>query len=194
MASPTLCTSNPNILCTVTGNTYRCSGPAGWTGSIHPRAAGYRIPAVVVPLALGATITTNISAQLDSAYPTCNLDVDGNGIVDVATDGTALLRRLLGFGAGGYGSLAGTCAQNTSDAALMAASSKAAVSVTGAPVTLASTDGLVLLRAIRGQTGSAVTQGAIGAGAARTQWSSPAGPNANIREWLNMFCGTAFAL
>lgn len=193
VASPTLCTSDPTILCTITGNTYRCSGPSGWTGSIHPRAAGYRIPAVVVPSALAATATTNISAQLDSAYPNCNLDVDGNGVIDAATDGTALLRRMLGFGAGSYGSLAGTCAQNTGDAALMAASNKAAVSVTGAPVALASTDGLVLLRAMRGQTAAAVTQGAVGAGATRAQWSAPAGQNANIREWLNANCGTAFA-
>ncbi len=190
---PTLCTSDPNILCTVTGNTYRCSGPAGWTGSIHPRAASYRIPAVVVPSALGSTITRNISAQLDSAYPGCNLDVDGNGLIEAATDGTAMLRRMLGFGAGGYGSLSGTCAQNTSDASLMAASSKAVVAVSGAPVTLASTDGLIMLRAMRGLTGADVTQGAIGAGATRMQWNAPAGQDANIREWLDANCGTAFA-
>jgi Metallo-peptidase family M12B Reprolysin-like len=188
----TLCTSDPNILCTVTSNTYRCSGPAGWTGSIHPRAAGYRIPAVVVPAALGSTMTSNISAQLDSEYPGCNLDVDGNGMLEAATDGTAVMRRMLGFGAGSYGSLAGTCAQITSDAALMTSSSKAAVAASGAPITLASTDGLILLRAMRGLTGAAVTQDAIGAGATRTQWNAPAGPNANIREWLNANCGTAF--
>lgn len=188
-----LCTSNPNILCTTSGSTYRCSGPAGWTGSIHPRAAGYRIPAVVVPSGLAATVTNNLAAQLDSAFPNCNLDVDGNGLLDPATDGVAMLRRMLGIAGGGYGGLGGVCAQNTSDAATFAASAKAAVSVTGAATTLASTDGLILLRAMRGLTGDAVTVGATGNGAVRTQWNTPSGPNNNLREWLNANCGTAFA-
>jgi hypothetical protein len=193
VTSLSLCTSSPDILCTTSGNTYRCSGPAGWTGSIHPRATGYRIPAVVVPAGLAATVTNNLGAQLDSAYPNCNLDVDGNGLLDPATDGVAMLRRLLGFAGGSYSGLAGVCAQNTSDAAVFAASAKAAVAATGATVTLASTDGLVLLRAMRGLTGSAVTQDTIGVGATRPQWNTPAGANNNIREWLNANCGTAFA-
>jgi len=193
VTSLSLCASSPDILCTTSSNTYRCSGPAGWTGSIHPRATGYRIPAVVVPSGLAATVTNNLGAQLDSAYPNCNLDVDGNGLLDPATDGVAMLRRMLGFAGGSYGGLTGVCAQNTSDAAVFAASAKAAMAATGAATTLASTDGLVLLRAMRGLTGNAVAQGAVGVGATRTQWNTPAGPNNNIREWLNANCGTAFA-
>ncbi len=193
VANLSVCTSSPDILCTTSSGTYRCSGPAGWTGSIHPRAAGYRIPAVVVPSALAATVTNNLNAQLDSAFPNCNLDVDGNGLLDPATDSVAMFRRMLGFGAGSYGTLAGTCAQNSSDATIFAASSKAAVAATGAVATLASTDGLVILRAMRGLTGTAVTQNAIATGAVRSQWNTPAGPGNNIREWLNANCGTAFA-
>ncbi len=193
VANLSVCTSSPDILCTTASGNYRCSGPAGWAGSIHPRATGYRIPAVVVPSGLAATVTNNLNAQLDSTFPTCNLDVDGNGLLDPATDGAALLRRMLGFSAGSYGNLAGTCAQNSTDAAIFAASSKAAVAATGAPATLAGSDGLVILRAMRGLTGTAVTDNAIAAGATRPQWNSPVGPGNNIREWLNANCGTAFA-
>ncbi len=138
-----LCTSSPDIRCTTTNNTYRCSGPAGWTGSIHPRAAGYRIPAAVVsaPLAVAAT-TNNLSAQLDSAFPNCNLDVDGNGILDAATDGAAMLRRYLGLNSSAFGGLAGTCAQHTTATALHANSAKATVAATGSASPAFTTDGL----------------------------------------------------
>lgn len=189
-----LCTSSPDILCTTTNNTYRCSGPAGWTGSIHPRAAGYRIPAAVVsaPLAVAAT-TNNLSAQLDSAFPNCNLDVDGNGILDAATDGAAMLRRYLGVNSSAFGGLAGTCAQHTTATALHANSAKATVAATGSASPTLTTDGLVTLRAMLGLSGAAVTNGAVAAGAPRPQWNAPAGVNNNIREWLNANCGTAFA-
>ncbi|MBP6530453.1 MAG: hypothetical protein KA260_10055 [Burkholderiales bacterium] len=189
-----LCTSSPDILCTTTNNTYRCSGPAGWTGSIHPRAAGYRIPAAVVsnPLAMGAT-TNNLSAQLDSAFPNCNLDVDGNGILDTATDGAAMLRRYLGVNSSAFTNLSGTCAQHTTATALHANSAKATVAATGSASPAFTTDGLVTLRAMLGLSGAAVTNGAVAAGALRSQWNTPAGTNNNIREWLNANCGTAFA-
>ena len=189
-----LCTSSPDILCTTTNNTYRCSGPAGWTGSIHPRAAGYRIPAAVVPspLGLGAT-TNNLNAQLDSAFPNCNLDVDGNGILDAATDGSAMLRRYLGLNSSAFTNLSGTCAQHTTATALHANSAKATVAATGSASPAFTTDGLVTLRAMLGLSGAAVTNGAVAAGALRSQWNTPAGTNNNIREWLNANCGTAFA-
>jgi Metallo-peptidase family M12B Reprolysin-like len=192
VANLSICTSNPEILCTASNGNYRCSGPAGWIGSIHPRATGYRIPAVKIPNALATNTSFNLNAQLDSTFPTCNLDVDGNGLVEPASDGVAMLRRFMGFDTTSFGALAGVCAQNATAASLYAASEKAAVAVTGAPSSSATSDGLVLLRAMRGLTGNAVTQGAIPNGAARSQWSLPAGANNNIREWLNANCGTAF--
>jgi hypothetical protein len=47
------------------------------------------------------------------------------------------------------------------------------------------TDGLMLLRAMFGLTGTPVTNGAIGSGATRTTW-------AQIRPYLNGNCGTSF--
>ena len=47
------------------------------------------------------------------------------------------------------------------------------------------TDGLLILRAMFGLTGAAVTRGAVGSGATRTDW-------ATIRTYLNS-CGGSFA-
>jgi hypothetical protein len=49
------------------------------------------------------------------------------------------------------------------------------------------TDGLLILRAMFGLTGTAVTDGAVGAGATRTNW-------AQIQPYFNGNCGTRFAL
>ncbi|MBK8741248.1 MAG: hypothetical protein IPM02_17775 [Betaproteobacteria bacterium] len=49
------------------------------------------------------------------------------------------------------------------------------------------TDGLMLLRAMFGLTGTAVTNAAVGDGASRTTWSQ-------IQPYLNGNCGTGFAL
>ncbi|MBK9608828.1 MAG: hypothetical protein IPO58_21220 [Betaproteobacteria bacterium] len=48
------------------------------------------------------------------------------------------------------------------------------------------TDGLILLRAMFGLTGSAVTNAAVGSGATRATWSE-------IQPYLNGNCGTSFA-
>jgi hypothetical protein len=48
-------------------------------------------------------------------------------------------------------------------------------------------DGVLLLRAMFGLTGTAVTNGAVGGTAARSDWTS-------IRAYLNGNCGTSFAL
>ena len=48
------------------------------------------------------------------------------------------------------------------------------------------TDGLLMLRAMFGLTGDAVTTGALGPGASRSTWSA-------IRSYLNTNCGNSFA-
>ena len=58
--------------------------------------------------------------------------------------------------------------------------------VDGNGVIDALTDGLMLIRAQFGLTGSAVTSGAVAAGAARSTW-------AQIQPYLNANCGTSFA-
>lgn len=55
-------------------------------------------------------------------------------------------------------------------------------------------DGVILLRAMLGLTGSAVTQGLPTGGATRTTWMAASSPTANnsIRLYLNQVCGGAF--
>lgn len=48
------------------------------------------------------------------------------------------------------------------------------------------TDGLMLLRAMSGLTGTAATSNAVGGGASRTSW-------AQIQPYLNGNCGSSFA-
>jgi hypothetical protein len=57
------------------------------------------------------------------------------------------------------------------------------------------TDGLILIRAMSGLTGVAVTQGAIGAGATRSVWMAATNPTPgnSIRLFLNALCGNTFA-
>jgi hypothetical protein len=48
------------------------------------------------------------------------------------------------------------------------------------------TDSLLLMRALFGLTGTAVTNGAVGASATRPNWTA-------IRNYLNANCGSSFA-
>jgi hypothetical protein len=58
--------------------------------------------------------------------------------------------------------------------------------IDGNGATDALTDGLIILRAMFGLTGTAVTNGTIGAGATRPTW-------ALIQPYMNTRCGTNFA-
>ena len=169
---------------------YSCTVPSGWTGRLHsPMVGSNRIPAQSFANVTSA-VTRNVSAS--SGVPGCNLDVDNNGLFDAATDGVAIMRRMLGFGQSAFAGLAGTCAANTTASAIYAATNAsynaAGYNATGGSATLAATDGEVILRAMLGLTGSAVTNGlglASEGGASRTSWT-------NIQSWLNTTCGANF--
>ncbi len=68
-----------------------------------------------------------------------------------------------------------------------AVATNCSMDIDGDGLVQATTDGLMLARAMLGMTGTAVTNGAIGAGASRTTWSA-------IRNFLNTRCGQNFAL
>lgn len=67
-----------------------------------------------------------------------------------------------------------------------AAATNCSMDIDGDGLVQATTDGLMLARAMFGLTGTAVTNGAIGAGASRNTWSA-------IRNFLNTRCGHNFA-
>ncbi len=183
----TFCTGGAaGISCAVTNAStvaYSCSVPSGWSGSIHPRAANVRIPAQGFSN-VTASVTRNIAAQSNSSFSTCNLDIDNNGSLEATVDGVAIMRRLSGVDQSTLPALAGVCAQSSSAAHNFASLNSFNFNVTGGTASLASTDGLIILRAMRG-LGAASVNGAIEAGAARTTW-------AQIQTSLNATCGANF--
>jgi hypothetical protein len=176
------------VTCTASSGTgaYSCTVPNGWSGLLHaPGPTGLRIK----PQSF-----TNVSANLSGQNPVvqaigaCNLDVDNNGLIEPATDGAAILRRMLGISSTGFSGLSGTCAANTTSATLFNATA-GNYNATGGLLTRPGTDGLVILRAMQGLTGTAVTNGlglAAEAGATNTTWTA-------IRNnFLNTTCGADF--
>lgn len=165
---------------------YSCTLPNGWSGLLHaPGPAGLRIK----PQSF-TNVTGNLTGQnpVVQSIGACNLDVDNNGLIEPATDGVAILRRLLGTTSGGFAGLAGACAANTTSTAIFNATASN-YNATGGALTRPGTDGLVILRAMQGLTGTAVTNGlglAAEAGATNTTW-------ATIRNnFLNSTCGADF--
>ena len=176
------------VSCTASNGSgaYSCAVPNGWNGILHAAApAGLRIK----PQSF-----TNVRANLSNQNPVvqsigaCNLDVDNNGLIEPATDGVAILRRMLGFSASAFAGLSDTCAGNATAATVYAATASN-YNATGGGATRSGTDGLVILRAMQGLTGSAVTDGlglARESGATNTTWP-------NIRNnFLNSTCSADF--
>ena len=124
------------------------------------------------------------------AGATCNLDVDGDGIVDL-TDAQLVLRRLLGFS--GASLTASTtfrnCASRTTganiaafvDAQRLPVSNAIPFDIDGDGFVLPTTDGLMLLRAALGLSADAVVASATALGAPRRTWAA-------VRGHLNDVC------
>ena len=128
-----------------------------------------------------------------TAGTSCSVDADGDGLVRVA-DGLLLMRRFAGASnlslTGGMAF--GSCATRTTGAAIaafadpqtLATSSLPALDIDGDGKVLATTDGLLLVRALLGLTGDAVVSGALAPTATRSTWPA-------IRSYLNGQCGLA---
>lgn len=158
---------------------YSCTVPNGWAGTLFsPSVSNNRIPPQTFTSVTSAT-TRNVTAL--SGVPSCNLDVDNNGLIEPATDGVAILRRMMGFSSAAFSGLAGTCAANTSATAIYNATSSN-YNVTGGAQVRATADGLAIIRAMNGKTGTEVTNGLSGAS---SSW-------ATIQNLLNNSCGGSF--
>ncbi len=114
--------------------------------------------------------------------PSCVLDVDGNGVISPTTDGVMILRAMLGLadtavtqGATVLGAPRTTWTQIAPFVRL------SALNLDGSGTTSPASDGVLLLRAMFGLTGTAVTNGVT---TSRT-W-------ADIRSYLNSQCGGSF--
>lgn len=176
------------VSCTVSNasGAYSCTVPNGWSGVLHsPMVGGQRIPAQVFANVTGA-VTRNVAAT--TGVPSCDLDVDNNGLFEAATDGLAILRRALGFGQASFAGLSGTCAANTTAASIHGAANTSfnagGYNVTGGGATLATTDALVIIRTLLGLSGNAVVDGlglSSKPGVVRTSWN-------DVKTWMNSNC------
>jgi len=119
-------------------------------------------------------------------FPSCVLDVDGDGKIDPLTDGLILLRAMLGLDgtAIANGTLLGSAPRNTW-AQIEPYVHIAALDVDGNNVVDPRFDGMLLLRAMFGFRGTAVTDNAVFPGAPRQDWEA-------VRTFLNANCGTAY--
>ncbi|MEO6596703.1 MAG: hypothetical protein ABIP94_18305 [Planctomycetota bacterium] len=142
----------------------------------------------------GTSRSTNYGAtpglwpQIKGVLPGCVLDLDGNTVIDPLTDGLMLIRIMLGMtGNVVTTGVLGANAQRSTYAAIAPFVNLAALDIDGDGSTQAATDGLMILRAMFGLTGTAVTSGATGVNPvpSRPDWAS-------IRTYLNASCGTAF--
>ena len=113
----------------------------------------------------------------------CVIDIDGNQSISATTDGLMLLRAMLGLTGTAVttgATVAG--APRTSWAQIAPYVHLAALNLSGSGNTSAATDGVLLLRAMFGLTGTAVTHGITTSG---QTWAS-------IRNYLNTQCGGNF--
>ena len=117
--------------------------------------------------------------------PACTLNVDGNGVVNAASDALLITRYLLGFRGGALTTSALGLSPTRTGATLENYIATLNLDVDGDGVALAATDGLLLIRAMLGLTGNALIAGARNA----------AHPNVRdatqIRAWIASTHGAA---
>ncbi len=164
---------------------FSCSVPYGYSGRIYPRQAG----TIYSPPMTFASLTANASAPAVSARSpaTCVLDADNNGSVDSFTDGVLALRWMLGMtGPPATTGAIGPLAQRTLAADIAAHLNAQKLDVDGDSSVDIATDGVLLLRALLGLSGSAVIANAVSPCATRTNWT-------DIRAHLATGCALTIA-
>jgi hypothetical protein len=164
---------------------YSCSVPFGFSGRIYPRFANTIFSP---PLRLSNVSVAQSNQNVVARQPTtCVLDADDNSVVNAVSDGLLALRWMLGLsGTNATAGVLGTSPQRTDAATIASHLTAQKLDIDGDSSVDAATDGLLLLRALLGFSGSAATNGAISACATRTSWL-------DIRSHLVSSCGLNLA-
>ena len=131
---------------------------------------------------------------MKAALRVCLADVDGDGSINLLTDGVMIIRMMLGLtgtavtnGAIGPAATRPTWADISANLTAYCGSvAQCLPDVDGNTFVAGATDGLMLARAMAGFTGTAVTSGGLGSNPGRNTWTP-------IRSYLNANCGTSFA-
>jgi len=178
-----------------------------------PSSANYAIPSSTINSGVGNMASANYKAssslgdpffasplgsanyQINPGFwgavigplPLCLLDLDGDGNADALTDGLMLIRAMFGLtGAAVTNNATVPGAPRQTWAEIQPYIQFAALDVDGNGATDALTDGLMLIRAMFGLTGTAVTNNAVTPGAPRDDW-------AKVRGYLNASCGQNYS-
>jgi|GEM_PF-1413209 len=149
---------------------FSCSAAFGFSGRIYPRQDGtiYSPPIVLSSLAANVSLPVVTARQPAS----CALDADNNGSVGSFTDGVLALRWMLGMtGAAATTGALGPLAQRTLASDIATHLNAQKLDIDGDSSVDVATDGVLLLRALLGLSGSAVTANAVSACATRTTWA-----------------------
>ena len=113
----------------------------------------------------------------------CVLDLDGNQTISATTDGLMLLRAMFGLtGTAVTNGATATGAPRTTWEQIAPFVHLAALDIDGSGSALPASDGVMLLRAMFGLTGTAVTNGVVNPG---KTWT-------DVRAYLNTQCGGNF--
>lgn len=141
----------------------------------------------VTSLTSGTIQASTIISFSAAMVPVCSFDIDGDGAPYATTDGVLIVRYLLGLSGpaliNGAFNPAGSFANITDiGTRLNVLRDNNWLDLNGNGVALADSDGLMLLRAMFGLTGTAVTNGALGGSpGSRNDWPA-------IKDYLNSTC------
>lgn len=135
---------------------------AGWLGACTGK----------LPCTLTINDATSVSGSFAPDVPLLSLDVDGNNVADVLSDGLLMIRYLSSLDGAALVNRAigtGTPSRTTPDAVLQYLNNlRPLLDVDGNGLVDAQTDGLMLLRYLFGLRGDTLVAGALGVGARRT--------------------------
>ncbi len=176
-----------NVTCSNSdnGGLFSCSVPYDFAGRIYPRLANTIFSPAISLSGVTANLTNLAVAGRQPA--TCDLDADANLSVRAMTDGILALRWMLGMtGTAATQGALGAAPGRTGAANIATHLNLQRIDIDGDSSVDAATDGVLLLRALLGLSGTAVTNGALSPCATRTTW-------ADIRNHLAGTCGLTVA-
>jgi PQQ-like domain len=186
--NPKFCATATNADCDVSVelNRYFCALPIGWTGSIYPQVDDLTARATPNVISISGEAGSIVRDVYFNSGAACSFDTDANGAIETFSDGLFVLRAMLGMPAAANETLpTNACARRTaSDRTSFVGDQIASLKydIDGNGSVSAATDGLLLMRALLGLRGDAVTAGALGVGATRQNWNA-------VRDYLAGSCG-----
>lgn len=177
----------------MTGGPYAITSDVVLAGQGVMTGATYRVDATIgesagtLPNTAGVFRVYSGFWQGERFVPLCLLDIDGNGVIDAATDGVLIARAMAGFtGPALVADALGVNATVSLPEQILRRINIEALDADGSGDISMFNDGLILLRAMSGVAGSAALEGVVSATATRTTW-------AQVRTYLNTRCSASFA-